>query len=111
MPKYNSHSSHRPDRCVRIRTICERFTASPSRRIAKKLAGITAFGNATIAAIDQLATAEIITPEIVAEAESLAASLEDPAKVYQAKRGDDAAALAAFKARAAQKVADLKERL
>lgn len=81
--------------------------AANPENLAKGLAGITAFGNSVLAALDQLAT-QPKSDDVIAQAEAQVASLSDPAKVYQAQRGNDAAALLEFKAKASSKLAAIK---
>lgn len=65
---------------------------------ARGYAEIVQFGNNVIAALDRLiANTELPHAEKLAEAQVLVASLSDSSKVYQAKKGSDAAALTAFK--------------
>ncbi len=73
--------------------------------VAKGLAGITAFGNQLIAALQQLiqqAASGMPRQEVYAKADQLVALLSDPTAVYQAQRGNDAAALNRFKQEAGQ---------
>lgn len=81
--------------------------------VAKGLAGITAYGNNVLAALDQLLVkVETATPDekatIIVEAEALVSSLSDSTKVYQAQRGDDANALMNFKVEAGKKLLAIK---
>lgn len=74
--------------------------------VAKGLAGITAFGQRVIAELDALKNQ--ITSESGTQADQLLAALSDSSKVYQPKKGKDAAALASFKTQATQKVSEIK---
>jgi len=72
------------------------------------LSGINAFGQQvmqTLAQIEQMLTSGLLAPgQAASEAGRVAATLSDSNYVYQAKRGNDAAALQNFKAQAAAKV-------
>ncbi|MGI8642393.1 MAG: hypothetical protein ACR2MG_20890 [Pyrinomonadaceae bacterium] len=78
--------------------------------VAKGLEGINAFGAQVIDALNTLKTQAANLPpgEAATAADKLAALLSDSSKVYQAKKGKDAAALASFKQQAAQLAAEIK---
>ncbi len=78
--------------------------------VAKGLAGITAYGNQVIAALDSVLKSGNFDDGVIQEVESLANSLSDSTKVYQPKKGKDAAALASFKDKATQKLAEIHSR-
>lgn len=75
--------------------------------VAKGLSGITTFGNQVLSALDQLLAKP--SAEAVDAAGQLVAALSDGSKVYQPKKGKDAAALADFKSKAAAKFAEIKQ--
>lgn len=77
--------------------------------VAKGLAGITAYGNQVISALDAAMNANLDANGIT-QAEALVASLSDPSRVYQPKKGKDAEALKNFKSQAAQKLDALRAR-
>lgn len=76
--------------------------------VAKGLKAITAFGSSVISALELLADDSAPQSERLAEARTLAASLSDPLKVYQAERGADAEALHNFKIKAEQLVLEIQ---
>jgi myo-inositol-1-phosphate synthase len=78
--------------------------------VAKGLAGINAFGGQVMAEFDKLAgmVGQAGKREIDAEADKLVSHLSNPAMVYQAQKGKDAAALADFKQKAAAAAAQIK---
>lgn len=68
---------------------------------ARGLAEILAYGKNIITALESLiATADMPQSEKIEQGSALVASLSDSTKVYQAKRGKDAEALAEFKVKA-----------
>lgn len=75
--------------------------------LAKGLAGITNYGNEVIRVLSEAKNANL-DGAMLSQAEALANSLSDPAKVYQAKKGKDAEALAAFKQQAGQLLNELR---
>lgn len=78
--------------------------------VAKGLPGITAYGNQVIAALDSVLKSGNFDDDVIQEVESLANSLSDSTKVSQPKKGKDAAALASFKEKATQKLAEIRSR-
>jgi hypothetical protein len=85
------------------------FAPCGGAQVACGLQGITSAGNQVIQGLQQinaaLASGQVPPQQIqqaVAEAQALASALGDSSKVYQAKNGKDAAALAQFKQQAAQ---------
>jgi hypothetical protein len=75
--------------------------------VAKGLGGITSFGNQVMSSLEQLLAKP--SPEAVDAAGQLVAALSDSSKVFQPKKGKDAAALADFKAKAAAKLEEIKK--
>jgi hypothetical protein len=79
---------------------------------AKGLAGISAFGNQVLSELDalpgKLQSGEINAAQAIEAANKLVAILSDHSKVYQAKKGADAAALANFKVDAKAKAEQIK---
>lgn len=63
------------------------------------------FCDSVIARMDLVVASEAPKAEKLAQAKAIAAELSDPSKVYQAKKGDDAAALVGGKAAAERRIA------
>ncbi len=75
---------------------------------AKGLEAITAYGQQVIAALDSVLQSGQIDAQVLQAAEQLVNSLSDSSRVYQAKKGKDAEALANFKTQGAQKLDQLR---
>lgn len=102
-----------PSAAAEIRTAIDalkRASDTPDRfTIARGIAQVRAFGDNVIDALQHLATATVPnTTERQRQADDLVHSLSDSTKVWQAKKGTDAALLADYKTRATALAATVK---
>jgi hypothetical protein len=80
--------------------------------VARGLAAISAFGSQVLQALAQILSAarsgQVPIAQALSDAQTTAGYLENPQYVYQAQRGNDAAALREFKSQAAAIVQQLR---